>query len=78
MCDKYCAGLIAELIERSGKAVFHTYMYENKIEELANLVTNLEEKIQRLTKEKEDAEHSAAHFKVCLILVTIVKVAFSL
>ncbi len=63
-CDIYCAGQIAELIERSGKAVFHTYLYENKIEELGNLITNLEDKVQLLTKQKEDAEPCASSFKV--------------
>ncbi len=52
MCDIYCAGQIAELIERSGKAVFHTYLYENKIEELGNLITNLEDKVQLLTNKR--------------------------
>ncbi len=53
-------------------------MIENKNKELGKFVTNLVEKIQRLIKGKDDAEHSAAHFKVCLILVAIGKVTFSL
>ncbi len=68
MCDIYCAGQIAELIERSGKAVFHTYLYENKIEELGNLITSLEDKVQLLTKQKEDAEPCASSYKVWLYL----------
>ena len=62
------AGQNAELIDRSGKAVFHTYLYENKIEELGNLITNLEDKVQLLTKQKVDAEQCASSFKVCLYL----------
>ncbi len=69
MCDiYYCAGQIAELIERSGKAVFHTYCMKTKIEELGNLITNLEDKVQLLTKQKVDAEQCASSFKVWLYL----------